>query len=140
MRQLSIATPICVAENFDGEIVALNLDTGLYFSLPGLAGAIWRDLNAGHPPEKIVTELASANDVLGRDAFRFINSLVSHGLLRENGEADSTLPEPEYRTLVECGESDLTFSAHDDLKDLVMTDPIHDVDESAGWPVFRDRA
>jgi hypothetical protein len=140
MRRLSIAIPACVAENFDGEIVALNLDTGLYFSLPGLAGAIWRDLNAGHPPEKIVTELAAANDVLGQDASRFIDSLVSYGLLRENGEADSALPEPECRALARRGEFDLSFTAHDDMKDLVMTDPIHDVDEAAGWPVFRDRA
>jgi len=137
MGRLSIASPTCVAEDFDGEIVALNLDTGLYFSLPGLAGAIWRDLNAGHLPESIVNELAAANEVLGNDALRFISSLVSHGLLRENVEPKSGLPEPEYRALVECGNFDLTFTAHDDLKDLVMTDPIHDTDEAAGWPVFR---
>jgi hypothetical protein len=52
----------------------------------------------------------------------------------------SALPEPECRALVERGEFDLTFTAHDDMKDLVMTDPIHDVDEAAGWPVARDRA
>jgi hypothetical protein len=140
MRRLSIASPPCVVEDFDGEIIALNLDTGLYFSLPGLAGAIWRDLNAGHPPEGIVTELAAVNDVLGHDAFRFINSLVSHGLLCEDVEAGSALPEPEYRALVERGNFDLTFTAHDDMKDLVMTDPIHEVNEAFGWPVLRDGA
>ena len=137
MRWLSIATPPCVADNFDGEIVALNLDTGVYFSLPHLAGAIWRDLNAGHPVDRIVADLTATDDRLGGEAATFINSLVSHGLLRESEEAPAELPEPEYRPLVERGARDLTFTAYDDMKDLVMTDPIHDVEDTAGWPVRR---
>ena len=137
MPRLSTASPACVAENFDGEIVALNLDTGLYFSLPGLPGAIWRDLNAGHPAEMIVADLTEANETLGRDARALIDSLVFHGLLRASDEPSLALAEPEYRALVARGETDLTFTAHDDMKDLVMTDPIHDVDEEAGWPVLR---
>ena len=137
MRRLATATPTCVAEDFDGEIVALNLDTGLYFSLPGLAGAIWRDLNAGHAPERILADLSSFDERLGHDGDKFIKSLVAHGLLHETNDAEPASTEPEYRMRVEKGDSDLTFPAHDDMKDLVMTDPIHDVDESAGWPVRR---
>ena len=138
MPRLTTANPPCVAENFDGEIVALNLDTGLYFSLPGFAGAIWRDLNAGHPSETIVASLTASNPTLGRDAKTFIDSLVFHGLLKVTTEdTETALAEPEYRAMLERGDTDLTFTAHDDMKDLVMTDPIHDVDEEMGWPVLR---
>ena len=133
MRRLSIASPECVAEDFDGEIVALNLESGVYFSLPGLAGAIWRDLNAGHAPDQIVGDLVGVSKTLGNDGGKFIQSLVQHGLLRETDD-DSVTSEPEYRARVAKGDFDLTFTAHDDMKDLVMTDPIHDVEEIAGWP------
>ena len=134
MRQLSIASPPCVAEDFDGEVIVLNLDTGLYFSLPGLPGAIWRDINSGVPPEKILNDLSQADASLGRDAKKLIDSLVHHGLLRVVGETQNAPSHPEYVPMVGKGICDLTFTAHDDMKDLVMTDPIHDVDEAVGWP------
>ena len=76
MAWLSIASPPCVADDFGGEIVALNLDTGYYYSLPGLAGGIWRDLAAGNATQDIVGELEARSPALGRDASQFISELV----------------------------------------------------------------
>lgn len=141
MTWLSVASPPCVADNFAGEIVALNLDTGYYFSLPGLAGAIWRDLAAGHSTQDIVAELAALNPQLGFDANEFINKLVEHGLMRETSMPPGPTSAPEYRTMVAAGVREFVFAPYDDMKDLVMTDPIHEVDEEAGWPVrTEDRA
>ena len=56
---LEIATPRCVADDFAGEIVALNLDTGFYFSLRGLAAAVWRDLAAHNSVGEIVSDIGA---------------------------------------------------------------------------------
>src|ERR1035438_9324549 len=46
--RFELASPRCVAEDFGGEIVAINLDNGRYYSLRGFAFAVWHDLLAGH--------------------------------------------------------------------------------------------
>ena len=135
MPWLSIASPPCVADNFAGEIVALNLDTGFYFSLPGLAGAIWRDLVAGHAVEDIVTELTATDAELGSAGRRFVDSLVEHGLMCEVPAPGGLPAVPEFRQMIAAGHREITLTPFDDMKDLVMTDPIHEVDEEAGWPM-----
>jgi hypothetical protein len=46
-RALEVATPDCIADDFDGEVVVLNIASGIYFSLRDLAGAVWRDWHPG---------------------------------------------------------------------------------------------
>jgi hypothetical protein len=135
MRWLSIANPPCVADSFGGEVVALNLDTGYYFSLPGLAGAIWRDLIAGHSATVIVKELADVDEKVGQSAEKFIDDLVEFGLMRDVQEPKTPPAPPEYRQMLDAGDLKLVLTPYDDMKDLVMTDPIHEVDEETGWPV-----
>jgi hypothetical protein len=135
MRWLSVANPPCVADNFGGEIVALNLDTGYYYSFPNLAGAVWRDLIAGHSTAAVVKDLTAVDEDLGRSAAKFIDSLVDFGLMQEVPEPTTPPAPPEYRGMLDAGARELVFRPYDDMKDLVMTDPIHDVDEETGWPV-----
>jgi len=45
---LEIAAPGCAAQEFDGEVVALNLSNGIYCSFRDLGAALWCDLAAGH--------------------------------------------------------------------------------------------
>src|SRR5262245_10713133 len=86
---LQIASPDSMAEDFDGEIVALNLTSGLYFSLRGLAAAIWRDLIAGHSPAALSAAIAQIEPNLDGEVQRYIRELVGRGLLR---------PQPASRT------------------------------------------
>lgn len=141
MASLSIASPPCVAETFEGEVVVLNLDTGYYFSLPALAGAIWRDLENGHTTDDIVAGLAARHPELHARAEDFIGALMENGLLREEPnrlDERASLPEMLSVKLAEQGVREVVFDAFDDMRDLVMTDPIHDVDEQQGWPVRQD--
>jgi hypothetical protein len=130
---LQIASPDSMAEDFDGEIVALNLASGLYFSLRGLAAAIWRDLIAGHSPAALSAAIVQIEPGLDGEVRRFIRELVERGLLR---------PQPTSRTdgaiesicHVQAGECRLELEAFEDMKDIIVSDPIHDVDETVGWP------
>ena len=50
---LEIARPECAAEVLDDEVVALNVESGIYFSMRGLAATLWQDLAAGQPVETL---------------------------------------------------------------------------------------
>lgn len=114
------------------EIVALNLDTGIYFSIRNLGVAAWRDLAAGFSVSVLAARLRAATGsdqaILG-----FVEQVVRHGLMRETPGR----PVGGEPTIVDClasGERELTLEVFEDMKDLILSDPIHDVDETVGWP------
>lgn len=137
---LTVASPRCVADDFGGEIVALNLDTGFYFSLRDLAGAIWRDLLSGHSVEDVVNGLGGPGEPIAGEATAFVDRLVAEGLLRPSEQQMPPAAPSTVAAFVANGITGIVVDAYDDMRDLVLTDPIHEVDEEAGWPVRRDGA
>lgn len=136
---LSVASPNCVADDFGGEIVALNLDTGFYFSLRDLAAAVWRDLAAGHSVESVLGPLGGHEPRLAEDATRLVDRIQAEGLMQPAlAAAGSPEGEPSVATFIASGMTSLAIDSYDDLRDLVMTDPIHEVVEEVGWPVRRE--
>lgn len=136
-RRLEVAAPQCVADDFGGEIVALNLDTGFYFSLRDLSSAIWQDLAAGHAVEDVLQSLREVDEKLAEPAARLIDLILEHGLMRP-AEAD-VVPALAMTAgaMAASGASVIDLEVYDDMRDLVMTDPIHEADEEIGWPVRR---
>lgn len=132
-----LLAPDCVAEDFDGEIVVVNLNTGRYFSLRGLGAAVWHDLIAGHRATDIRNAVAAGDPTLAGPASLFIESLVENQLLRASTTVASAPAELRCAEAVRGGDKTLLVEAYDDMKDLLQTDPIHDVDPEIGWPVRR---
>jgi hypothetical protein len=131
-RTFEVAQPYCAAEDMGDEIVALNVDTGIYFSMRGLAAFLWRDLDAGHSLEDL---FGHVRDAVGSDtgAKVFTDQVVHYGLMRETARAPvGTSPKIADALLKDRGE--IVLEVFDDMKDLILSDPIHDVDEAAGWP------
>jgi hypothetical protein len=129
---LEVAHPECADEVLADEVVVLNVETGIYFSMRGLAAALWRDLAAGHRVE----ELAHHADEQGYGAQRvteFVSELIRRGLMRPSSHppAAGVL---SSAALLQAGSAELIFEVYEDMQDLILSDPIHDVDESMGWP------
>lgn len=109
-----------VFEEFDGDLVVLNLASGQYFGLNPSAANVWRVLMDGSIP-------ASPSEAV----LACITELDDLGLISKDERA---------ATPVACEITDTpTIDAYDDLSDLIMADPIHDVDNEAGWPVRSDQ-
>jgi hypothetical protein len=74
-----------IHEDLAGEIVLLELATGVYYSLDGVASRIWIFLLAGRTAHEIVTELIHEYDVSREqatgDVDRFFQDLERHGLV-----------------------------------------------------------
>lgn len=129
---LEVARPQCAAELLGDEVVALNVETGIYFSMRGLAAVLWHDVAAGHPVET----LAEHARVLGDRPERvtaFADELMRHGLMRPV-VASPAAGEPGCASLLRGGAEPLVVEVYDDMQDLILSDPIYDVDETVGWP------
>ena len=131
-----------VLEAFQDESIAVNLSVGRYYSLSLVGAEIYDLLTQGCALEAVVEHLAHRYDedpAVIDDAVRdFTARLLEEGLIVAAPEEDagSPLPAPERSSV---GFSTPTMSVYTDMEDLLLLDPIHDVDET-GWPVRADAA
>ena len=133
------AGPI-VFENYESESLAINLDTGTYYSLTGPASRLWTLLSRGMPSTGIADYFVAAHEgdraQIAASVQRFLERLEAEQLIVEdpgaqvNGAAHET--PPAERTPFE----DFEMRVYTDMQDLLLLDPIHDTDE-AGWPSVR---
>jgi hypothetical protein len=129
---LEIAAPQCVAQDFEGEVIVLDLGSGSYYSLRELGAVLWRDLAAGHAVERLAD---LARGALGgrQRVLDFVADIMAHGLLRPAAAPTIPPPAPQLAVAMATG-SELVFEVYDDMKNLILLDPVHEVDESRGWP------
>jgi hypothetical protein len=131
---LEIAAPQCVAQDFDGEIIALNLANGTYYSVRDLGAVLWRDLAAGHAVEALADLAAGA---LGgtQPVMDFAANATAQGLMRPAAHATPPVGEPQIAAALASGAAPtLVIEVFEDMKNLILLDPVHEVDETRGWP------
>ena len=66
-----------------------------------------------------------------------IDNFERTGLMRRASLRPVDTVEPESIALVRAGEIRLTIESFEDMKDLILSDPIHDADDQIGWPTLR---
>ena len=131
-----INRPKVISEAFDDEVVAVNFDTGSYYGMRATALTIWNLLEHGASPQALTRRMTSLyhgdEQAIGEAVAEFLEQLRQHNLIMETSavRADAG-PEPaaDHRGPWEPP----MLSVYEDMKDLLLLDPIHDVDEE-GWP------
>lgn len=129
---LEVAVPRCAAEVMSDEVVALNVETGIYFSIRELGVAAWNDLASGYPVEHLLSCMRTVSGSEG-SLLGFVAEIRRHGLMRASPARDPR-GEPTLVAALGTGQRDLVLETFEDMKDLILSDPIHDVDETRGWP------
>jgi hypothetical protein len=134
-----------VYETFDDEVLVINLDTGTYHSLTGASSRLWAMLVSGAPAEAIVTALTRAHDhdpALMANAVRaFLARLTAENLVVQDTTPDAFAPQ-DVTEMPGGSKPPFTgfeLSTFTDMQDLLLLDPIHDVEE-AGWPLAKPAA
>lgn len=131
--------PQVVAETIDGEAVVVNLATGTYYSITGDSVALWDALVAGASVEEIADAVAQATGSPAEEALSavegFCRSLEAEGLIVERVDGVVSPLEVALAALAGGGAGLLKpgFETYSDMQDLVLLDPVHEVDER-GWP------
>jgi len=130
-----VANRDIVFEEFDGEYVILDLVSGEYHAVDGSAALIWKLLMDGVCPKAILDEFANHQSVPVNQVELFIDNLVAIGLIVASEDVDRKgLSNADKAGLLEFTEAPKT-DVFDDLANLILADPIHDVEEEAGWPL-----
>lgn len=128
---LEIAVPNCTAEELDGELVAINMDTGIYFSIKDDGATIWNDLVAGHSVEALAALVD--DEALAAGIVAFAQQLVENGLMRSLDTPHSPTA-PAGTAAVAASLQMPELESFGDMQSLLLLDPVHEVDGDAGWP------
>lgn len=122
----------------DGQAVVINFTNGMYYGTSTLGSAILENLVKGASLESIAELLKSAEgcpDHVEDQLKKFVDALVEKEiLLPVAGEGSEAV------LAHEAFSEGFDFSVDEfaEVQDLLMADPIHEVDVEQGWPILRD--
>lgn len=118
---LAANRPDVIDEVFDGEAVLINLRHGRYYALDARATEVWRIVAAGTSVDALVAARAD------EDVLSFLSRLLEEDLVVLDGGPLPAVDAPN-------GHPVPGLQVFNDLEDLLLLDPIHDVDPGTGWP------
>ena len=133
----SVCAPHVIHETIDGEVVIINLESGNYYSLRGSGARIWEGIAGGADIDAIGDDLLGAFDGLdGRpDVSAFLEELEREGLIsRTADDARGAGPLPLPIDGPRAAYAAPVLEGFTDMQDLILLDPVHEVDEAYGWP------
>lgn len=131
-----VNSPAVASEIIDGEAVIMHLQSGLYFSTTGSGAVIWAVIESGATCCTAIAQQLAATYSLPFEtalsaAESFLAELLAHELIRPAGPA---APLAVARFEEPQAYAPPRLSVYADMQDLLLLDPIHDVDP-VGWPV-----
>lgn len=134
----TVRGPHVIHEAIDGEVVIINLESGNYYSLRGSGARVWEGVAAGAAGDAIAADLVTAFDGLDAppDLAAFMADLEAEGLA---GPAPDDGPAAELPAHAGPRQSFAppVLERFTDMQDLILLDPVHEVDEAQGWPHTR---
>lgn len=102
-----------ISETLDNETIIINLETGSYYSMNPAGTALWNAIATNTPI-----------DTTNLPVKTFLDALIEDSLVVEGAESNAA-----PFTVTE----DPQLEKYTDMQEMLLADPIHDVDES-GWP------
>ena len=126
-----------VSEN---HAIIIDSGTGNYFLLNVLASKVFLYLTRGASPEELCTALSKVpgcpEDIQKRIE-AFCEQLVSEEILNTD-QSEQFDGETDAGNFWFSEGAEFRMDKFADMADLIVADPIHDVDESYGWPVLKE--
>ena len=138
-----INVPKVAHETIDGEVLIINLESGNYYSLLGVGADIWSLIQRGAGAADVVDAIDYRYNGVRIDIEKaigeFLAELQAEGLIvRDEGDRSAGIISAVVPVETAGSDTSRAFEApvlskYTDMQDLLVLDPIHEVDES-GWP------
>lgn len=135
-HRLRINTPVVASQEIDGETILIHFDSGRYYCANATGSAVLGLVAAGATTAEITSAMIAHYQATDGDIPALVAAFLANaeleGLLVPTEQAPT--PTPQARPLAGGAFAPPALERFDDLQDLLMLDPIHDVD-AVGWPV-----
>jgi hypothetical protein len=135
-QSFRVNAPDVTFEAFDTEVLVINLRNGNYYSLRESATVIWQLAAQGQASAAIAQALARScqapTTAVAAAVDGLIKQLVAELLLVPQEGAPETAASQPPVTLPTAFVAPV-FDRYTDMQQLLLVDPIHEVDQS-GWP------
>ena len=137
MTHFRVNSPNVIHEIIDGEAVLVNLESGSYYSIDSVGAVVWdyveKGLNSSQIVEAVAAQFEGEQADITTGIQQLLDDLQAEQLIvvseatSANGHIPTTNRQPKlpFETPI--------LHKYTDMEDLLLLDPIHDVDES-GWP------
>jgi hypothetical protein len=129
-----------LSDVFGEEVVLVNLDSGMYYSLRGSATQIWIRLFNQYSLIEILADLIQIYQVTENQLITDINLFVTQLLELKiiKTATDAERKEIDFISKdVLIDYSTPVVEIFSDMQEILLLDPVHDVDKS-GWPISRN--
>ncbi len=138
-QKFTFNQPFVVSELIDGEAVIMNLKSGNYYSTRHTGALLWSWLEQGLTLDDMAAALTGIyggeEAAYFPDITAFIDNLIEQGLIvpteavaAASLAVEGTSPPKAYKPPL--------LEVYADMQDLLLLDPIHDIDE-VGWPIAK---
>jgi hypothetical protein len=139
-QRFRVNTPTVTHETIDGEAVIINLDSGNYYSLVDVGSFIWGLVEKGASASELQNLILQSYQGNATDIDRGVQELLAE-LQQENlivpvngaGAFDLNQELPSSNSHEKPSFNPPLLHKYSDMQELLLLDPIHDVDD-AGWP------
>ena len=138
MRKFVVNAAHVSSEMFGEEAVVVNFMTGKYFGLTGSAPAIWQLFATPVTREEVLASFGELNGLkaeIREQVSACMDILLQESLIVDAGVADGEMRQSGPATVHSDGFRAPVIEIYEDLKELIVLDPIHDTDPERGWPV-----
>jgi hypothetical protein len=127
-----------INEMIDGEAIMINLATGNYYSLDSIGGEVWELLEQSLSVGQVVSELGrryEASEEAIRSAVEDLLEQLSREdlVVRDDSSGAAPSVQPVQSTADRTPFHAPKLQKFTDMQDLILLDPVHEVD-SRGWP------
>lgn len=129
-----------LSDVFGEEVVLVNLDSGMYYSLRGSATQIWIRLFNQYSLIEILADLIQIYQVtenqLITDINLFVTQLLELKIIKTATDAERKKIDFISKDVL-IDYSTPVVEIFSDMQEILLLDPVHDVDKS-GWPISKN--
>tara|TARA_R110001592_G_scaffold348479_1_gene642642 strand:+ start:454 stop:843 length:390 start_codon:yes stop_codon:yes gene_type:complete len=119
-----------VSDKFEDEAVIVNLNTGVYYSLRETAFDVWVLIEKGISEKTLQSNFNDLSEDQKVKLNEFIAFLITDEVILTDHDHEVMVSETD----VKLDFRSLDYSKFNDMTNLIMLDPVHEVDQEKGWP------